>query len=131
MSPCIFLHFISGEALGAIASPDVKEILEEYSDDSVIEVAETCQLALGRIKWLNEFSQSEKLSENPYASVDPAPPSQETDVTVLKQMLQDENLNLFDRYRAMFSLRNLNTPESTLALSEGRCNSFFFSFVVA
>jgi deoxyhypusine monooxygenase len=111
---------VSGEALGAIASPDVKEILEEYVDDSVTEVAETCQLALDRITWLAELSQSEKLSENPYASVDPAPPLEETDVTVLKHMLWDGNLNLFNRYRAMFSLRNLNTPESVLALGEGR-----------
>jgi deoxyhypusine monooxygenase len=76
---------------------------------------------------LAESAQSEKkLSENLYASVDPAPPSQETDVTVLKLMLQDENLNLFDRYRAMFALRNLNTSESILALGEGTCN-----FIVA
>lgn len=74
-----------------------------------------------------ESAQSEKkLSENPYASVDPAPSSQETDVTVLKVMLKDENLNLFDRYRAMFTLRNLNTSESILALGEGMCN-----FIVA
>jgi deoxyhypusine monooxygenase len=72
---------------------------------------------------LAESIRSEKkLSENPYASVDPAPPSQETDVTVLKQMLLDEDLNLFDRYRAMFTLRNLNTPESVLALGEGLYN---------
>jgi deoxyhypusine monooxygenase len=82
-------------------------------------VAETCQLALGRLKWLAESAQLEQVSENPYACVDPAPPSQEIDVTVLKQMLQNESLNLFDRYRAMFSLRNLNTPESIQALCEG------------
>lgn len=123
---CIYTDSVSGEALGAIASPDVKEILEEYADDSVIEVAETCQLALDRIKWLAELSKSEKLSDSPFASVDPAPPSEETNVTVLKQMLQDENLNLFNRYRAMFTLRNLNTPESVVALGEGMCN-----FIVA
>lgn len=116
---CVCLYFISGEALGAIASPNVKEILEEYRDDPVIEVAETCQLALCRMKWLAESAELEKVSENPYASVDPAPPSQESDVTVLKQMLQNESLNLFDRYKAMFSLRNLNTPESILVLCEG------------
>jgi deoxyhypusine monooxygenase len=123
MSHCIFLHFISGEALGAIASPDVKSILEEYSDDPVIAVAETCQLALSRIRWLAESVQSEnKLPENPYGSVDPAPASHKTDVTVLKRMLLDENINLFDRYRVMFALRNLNTSESVLALCEGMYN---------
>jgi len=122
----------AGEALGAIASPDVKEILEEYAEDPVIEVAETCQLALGRLKWLAESVELEKVSENPYACVDPAPPSQENDVTVLKQMLQNESLNLFDRYRAMFSLRNLNTPESILALCEGlKTGSALFRHEVA
>ncbi|PSN32211.1 Deoxyhypusine hydroxylase [Blattella germanica] len=108
----------AAEALGAIGSPDVKEILEKYSQDEVVEVSETCQLALGRIKWLAETAKSENLSENPYASVDPAPPSLKTDVDMLKKILLDENESLFERYRAMFSLRNLNTKESISALGE-------------
>lgn len=95
--------------------------MEEYSTDPVIEVAETCQLALMRIKWLqNTKKSSQKLSENPYASVDPAPPSTIKNVDDLKQILLDENKSLFDRYRAMFSLRNLRSKESILALSAGK-----------
>ena len=41
-----------------------------------------------------------------YGSVDPAPPSTESDVTILKQLLLDENLQMFQRMRAVFSLRN-------------------------
>jgi hypothetical protein len=41
-----------------------------------------------------------------HLSVDPAPPLQETDTDRLQQLLMDETLPLFQRYRAMFSLRN-------------------------
>ena len=37
----------------------------------------------------------------------------------LKENLLSEDLELFPRYRAMFSLRNLGTDESILALAEG------------
>lgn len=108
----------AGEALGAIGHPSVYEVLEKYSKDPVIEVAETCQIALDRIKWLLE---KEKLNDNnPYASVDPSPPMANTkDATELQKILMDENESLFNRYRAMFSLRNMRTKESVLALGSG------------
>lgn len=86
--------------------------------DPTPEVAETCELALGRIKWMTENkSSSEPLPENPYASVDPTPPATTKDVTELKNILLNENASLFDRYRAMFALRNLRTKDAVLALS--------------
>ena len=75
-----------------------------------------------RIEWLqNQAGKQEELPENPYFSVDPAPPDtvDKTDVKTLKQQLLDEKLPLFERYRAMFSLRNKGDTESILALSEG------------
>lgn len=92
--------------------------MEEFSKDPVIDVAETCQIALGRLKWLQK-PDDKALSNNPYASVDPAPPSDIVDIPRLKTTLLDEKANLFDRYRAMFSLRNLHTNESVCALGEG------------
>lgn len=62
-------------------------------------------------------STSEPLPENPYASVDPTPPATTKDVTELKNILLNENASLFDRYRAMFALRNLRTKDAVLALS--------------
>lgn len=119
----------AGEALGAIGDPSVLELLRSYSKDPVVEVAETCELALGRIEWLqNEANKNQKFTgEENFSSVDPTPPSTETDVEKLKERLVDESLPLFDRYRAMFSLRNLNTPESAKALSAGfKCSSALF-----
>lgn len=108
-----------GEALGAIGEPSVIPLLEKYREDSVSEVAETCELALNRLRWLNSTSNAESLSKNPYSSIDPAPPVEITDVNSLKEILLDESKSLFDRYRAMFTLRNLRTKESVLALTKG------------
>lgn len=87
----------------------------------MFQVAETCQLAVEKIKWLeNESNNQETLSENPYFSVDPAPPSEIQDIDALKSSLLDESLTLFERYRALFSLRNIGTAKSVTAIAEGK-----------
>ena len=53
-------------------------------------------------------------------SVDPAPPSQGAGIEDLKTSLLDETLPLFERYRALFSLRNIGSAESVIALAEGK-----------
>lgn len=118
----------AGEALGAIGDPTVLELLRNYSKDPVVEVAETCQLAIGRIEWLqSEASKTEKFKDAQFLSVDPTPPATETSIEKLRETLLDESLPLFDRYRAMFSLRNLNTIESAKALAAGfKCGSALF-----
>lgn len=117
--------------MGAIGHTDVKEILERFSQDPVIEVAETCEIALARINWL--ASNSEIVEDNnPYASVDPSPPLSTKNVSDLKAILLNDDAKLFDRYRAMFSLRNLRTNESVLAISEGlKCGSALFRHEIA
>ncbi|XP_058824317.1 deoxyhypusine hydroxylase [Topomyia yanbarensis] len=108
----------AAEALGAIGSKEVEEILIKFSTDSVIEVAETCEIALGRIRWLQN-KEADFVDSNPYASVDPTPPANNTNIADLQKILLDEENSLFNRYRAMFSLRNLQTKESVLALATG------------
>ncbi|XP_071066122.1 deoxyhypusine hydroxylase isoform X1 [Dasypus novemcinctus] len=114
-----------GEALGAIGNPEVLELLRQYSTDPVVEVAETCQLAIRRLEWLQQHG-GEPVA-GPYLSVDPAPPAEERDVRRLREALLDEARPLFDRYRAMFALRNAGGEEAALALAEGlRCGSALF-----
>ncbi|XP_037049814.1 deoxyhypusine hydroxylase [Bradysia coprophila] len=121
----------AAEALGAIGNIEVKEILERFAKDPVVEVAETCEIALDRINWLAN-NNDRVVDNNPYASVDPSPPSSTNNISELKATLLNEDAKLFDRYRAMFSLRNLRTNESVLALSEGlRCGSALFRHEVA
>lgn len=116
----IFSLIILGEALGAIGDASVIPVLEEYSKDPVSEVAETCELALNRLQWLKLNGTSINLEKSPYMSVDPAPPAEIDDVDKLRDILLDENVPLFERYRAMFSLRNMRTSKSILALGEGK-----------
>ena len=81
-------------------------------------------MAAARIEWLHSTdSKHEKLSENPYLSVDPAPPSVDSDINSLRDDLLNENLPLFQRYRAMFSLRNMANTKSVQALAEGKQQS--------
>lgn len=124
-----YFLFISGEALGAIGETSVIPILEDYSKDSVPEVAETCQLALCRLQWLKSNYTPINLEKSPYMSVDPAPPADIADVDKLRDILLNETIPLFERYRTMFTLRNIRTPKSILALSEGKySNDFLFSY---
>lgn len=102
--------------MGAIGSHESLAILETFLNDPVVEVAETCQLALERIKYLQDPDEGENVSKNPYASVDPAPPFPTRNAAKLATILLNEEAGLFERYRAMFALRNLGSMEAIEAL---------------
>ncbi|TPX30644.1 hypothetical protein SmJEL517_g05834 [Synchytrium microbalum] len=112
----------AAEALGAIANPSALPVLETYRHDPVRVVAETCELAIEKIAYEERKSRdggSEDTSSM-YTSIDPAPPSTIPKTTAqLKETLLDSSLPLFERYRAMFALRNRGDEESVLALAEG------------
>lgn len=98
----------------------------------MVEVAETCQLALERIKWLQNPDNLENASQNPYHSIDPAPPFNTNNISELKSTLLDENKCLFERYRAMFSLRNLQTKDAIEALGSAlKCGTALFRHEIA
>lgn len=86
---------------------------------------------MDRVNWLNDKSNS-VTDTNPFASVDPSPPAATTNVTDLKTILLNEQESLFNRYRAMFSLRNIHTDDSVLAISAGlKCGSALFRHEIA
>ncbi|CAL8138250.1 unnamed protein product [Orchesella dallaii] len=107
----------AAEALGAIGTEECLTILKDYVKDDEEVVRETVELALGRIKEVKDNNISDPTS--PYLSVDPAFPMACKDVKKLEETLLDENLPLYQRYQAMFSLRDLNTSESIQALCKG------------
>ncbi len=51
-----------------------------------------------------------------YGSVDPAPAAPVTDEQTLEDRLLDTNLPMFERMRAIFTLRNLGTPKAVHAI---------------
>eukprot|EP00127_Corallochytrium_limacisporum_P001563 Clim_evm16s66 gene=Clim_evmTU16s66 len=128
----------AAEALGAIASDGCEEILVRFKGDPRVEVSETVEIALDRLRWLKEgkVQEDDKLSQNPYSSVDPAPPTvaQKTMTTAeLKDLLCDESKSLFERYRSMFELRNRGQEDDVHALVEGmlKASSALFRHEVA
>ena len=114
----------AGEALGAIGHENSLPLLTKLAkEDLSPEVKDTCELAVARMEWLHSGQaekEKDRLSLNPYNSVDPAPPSLESDNSILMDLLLDEKLELFERYRAMFALRNKGDSESIIALAEGK-----------
>jgi len=135
----VIVRHEAGEALGAISCPSVLPLLEKYCSHPVAELAETCQLAVERIKYHKDSTDSTHVSK--FQSVDPAPPAEKQTVQEHKQRLLDENLPLFERYRAMFALRDVSSDtnnssddvrDSVLALGEGlQCSSALFRHEIA
>ena len=113
----VIVRHESAEALGAIGNIDSIEVLEKYCNHKAPEISETCRIAIDLIKWRQ---LGEKTDKGYYLSVDPAPPlSKELTIEELKNDLNNINLSLFQRYRAMFALRDKNNDEAAIALLTG------------
>jgi len=110
----------AAEAVGAIGCPGYEELMEKMEkEDPHVEVRETAHLAHQRLKYFRESGAKEE--KNDFGSVDPTPASDETDVTKLTSDMMNGSLSLWDRYRAMFALRNLSqkSKEAVFALCTG------------
>ena len=57
-------------------------------------------------------------AQSEFGTVDPAPALSGQTLATLRGKLLDPTLPLFEKYRAIFGLRNLNTPESAVAIGE-------------
>ena len=114
----VMVRHEASEALGAIGAarslPVLKEVMEP-SQQNPAELVETCQLAVNVMEWRSKGEDPLKMPAacacmlNPYSSIDPAPAHPEhADMAFpeLGDILCNAELPLFERYRAMFSLRN-------------------------
>lgn len=111
----------AAEALGAIGTPECVALLKCFTGDSSREVAETCTLALQRIDHLDRFQVEKENrgdeSKSRYLSVDPAPAtSASIGVNELREILLDEEAEMFERYGALFGLRNRSGAEAVRAI---------------
>ncbi|KAF8842147.1 ARM repeat-containing protein [Paxillus ammoniavirescens] len=129
----------AAEAMGAISSTACVPILREYLPDPDRSVRETCEIALAKIDWDNSEEGKKHVEAKgssdtapTYTSIDPAPPTSrllsgqpkpndvtEASISSLKSTLLNTELPLFERYRAMFALRNIGTPAAVDALACG------------
>lgn len=120
---CMVRHE-AAEALGALADEESLNLLHDYwKNDPAVEIRETCELAIERINWNKQQSVTkETLAGSLYSSIDPAPPlSTDRDYKVpeLQIILNDKQASLFQRYRAMFRLRDIGSDEACKALATG------------
>lgn len=120
---CMVRHE-AAEALGALNDAGSLPLLEKYfKNDPLVEIRETCELAIERIKWeTSNVSKKESLQQSLYSSIDPAPPlslEKEYNINELQKMLNNQSVTLFERYRAMFRLRDIGSDEACLALATG------------
>ncbi|KAF2102947.1 Deoxyhypusine hydroxylase [Rhizodiscina lignyota] len=111
----------AAEALGALGDVGSLELLRKLKDQTGLPdvITETCAIAVARIEWEHsKRSQEEQshLKQSDFASIDPAPPLPSDDaishlpIEDLQRTLLDTKLSLFERYRAMFTLRDLASP---------------------
>ncbi|KAI0771216.1 ARM repeat-containing protein [Trametes elegans] len=128
----------AAEALGALSATSATDVLRKYLNDPEQCVRETCEIALAKIEWDNSeegkkhWETTSKDAEQTYPSIDPAPPTSRLlagkaapedaspeNIAKLRAQLLDTSLPLFERYRAMFALRNIGTAAAVDALSAG------------
>lgn len=126
----VIVRHEAAEAMGAIGDKSSVSILQKYADGPAVaqEIRETCVLALQRIQY--DGDKAAKV----YTSVDPAPPAAENDVPTLRDTLCDRKKSMFERYRAMFALRNIGGADASRALCdgmEGETDSALFRHEVA
>ncbi|OLY83486.1 Deoxyhypusine hydroxylase [Smittium mucronatum] len=119
----VMVRHEAAEALGAISEPDTIETLKQHLNDECQELADTCYLAIKKINIETSADglgkDIEKLSTNKYGSIDPVPSlSRGMSVPVLREMIIDQKADLFDRYTALFGLRDDGSPEAAAALLE-------------
>ncbi|OMJ09399.1 Deoxyhypusine hydroxylase [Smittium culicis] len=117
----VMVRHEAAEALGAISEQETIKILQDHLQDECKELADTCYLAIKKIDIETKESSAEakRLNQNIYGSIDPVPSLQRgKSVSELRDIISDQKADLFDRYTAMFALRDDATPAAVEALVE-------------
>lgn len=108
----------AAEALGAIGlESNVPLLRKSLVEDPAQEVRETCELALERIEQLKDDGGKSSVEKSPFLSVDPAAASTScSSVAQLREVLLDEEKGMYERYAALFALRNNGGDEAVAAI---------------
>ncbi|XP_052169983.1 deoxyhypusine hydroxylase [Diospyros lotus] len=110
----------AAEALGAIGLESNIPLLKHgLVSDPAEEVRETCELALSRIEEMKDVQNHDRSSvteSSPFLSVDPAAPASCSSVDHLREVLLDEEKSMYERYAALFALRNHGGDKAITAI---------------
>jgi deoxyhypusine monooxygenase len=134
----------AAEALGAIAAPESLDVLKRHAADTASEVSDTCALALAQLSFQSEKGacgcerrpqEALRLEATPtgdeelcarqppqeptpvYTYVSPAPAAKAAPLERLREQLLDQQEHLFERYRALFALRDAVPKEGERAVA--------------
>ncbi|KAJ6826833.1 deoxyhypusine hydroxylase-B isoform X1 [Iris pallida] len=115
------VHHEAAEALGAIGLDGVIPLLEQsFVSDPAVEVQETCELALRRMKEQKNVNANEgapPVDVSPFLSVDPAMPTSScSTIAQLREVLLNEEVGMYERYGALFALRNHGEDAAVTAI---------------
>ncbi|KAI5181568.1 deoxyhypusine monooxygenase [Nematocida sp. AWRm80] len=105
----------AGEAIATFGEKEYEDLLRKYSSIEVsgsVAVSETCQIGA-------ELISKGGSKESVYGTLDPAHSLQTRSLSELKEVYLNEEAPLYERYRAMFGLRDMCTTESVNVLAEG------------
>ena len=112
----------AAEALAALDAPGLLSDLERYEKDrdTLPLLVDTCALAIEGLKRKNDArvcgcQTGEKVEGGRFMTKDPAqgdPTATADDIPRLEEVLMDEGAELYDRYEAMFTLRDLGAAQS-------------------
>ncbi|GFZ01994.1 ARM repeat superfamily protein [Actinidia rufa] len=112
----------AAEALGAIGlETNIPLLKNSLVSDPAQEVRETCELALSRIhefKNVKHCDGSAMIASSPFLSVDPAAPASCSSADQLREVLLDEENSMYERYGALFALRNHGGDKAITAIIE-------------
>jgi len=111
----------AAEALGALSSLSSLPLLKHYAaphNEPSRSVRETCEIAVAKIEYENTEEGKEELAKKGkkdpnFPTIDPATASLSSahlPTPLLRSQMLDTALPLFERYRAMFALRNRAGP---------------------
>ncbi|KAL7200863.1 hypothetical protein ACSBR1_032731 [Camellia fascicularis] len=114
--------FALGQMQDGDAIPALEAVLNDHSLHPIVrheEVRETCELALSRIEELKnvQFRDGSSMVElSRFLSVDPAAPASCSSVDQLREILLDEEKSMYERYAALFALRNHGGDKAITAI---------------
>ena len=123
----IVLHE-AAEALGNINFEFNKTLLNKFIDSPLEIIKETCEISIENLNWMNltKNGETEGLHQVNliYKTNDPAPPfnfkkeTKYSDLDFLSKLMHDPSETKFNRYRAIFTLRELNNDGAVKVLCQ-------------
>ncbi|MBI2786364.1 MAG: HEAT repeat domain-containing protein [Legionella longbeachae] len=113
MDEHLIVRHEAGEMLGGLGLRKSLPVLKKFLNDPIPEISETCELAIRQIEYIHTYMNGNTII--PHG--DAAPSYEEKkDIKTLEKIIFDCSENTWERFRAMFTLRNFDNDETNSIL---------------